>query len=236
MKLNSALLLAFFLLSIKLTAQESVNLSLYGNVTVPIADFKEAIDNSVGGAGVGVGTNFLFNPKGKKAYSPIFLGIDFSYVTFGRDKQEATTNGLPYKTTFNYYNISGVSRIFLTDKTEGLTPFIDGMLGLKIFNTRTKIDKDLIGTIINDQPEVIHTTNDTGLGYGLGVGFYKRHPHTEEGSGGASVSMRVMYLWGDKTSYVKRGSLQVDNGAVTYETGYANTNMILIQLGITIHD
>lgn len=225
-----------FLSVLQVTAQDTFNFALYGHLAIPSKEFKEAVDNSVGGTGVGFGTNVLINPKGKKGYSHAFFGVDFAYNTFGRDKQEATTNAPPYKTGFNHYAISGISRVFLTDKAEGFTPFIDGMLGLKIFNTRTKIDKDLLGTIVNAQPEVIHTTNDTGLGYGLGIGFYSRHIKSEDSSGHGSFSMRVMYLWGDKTSYVKRGSLQVDNGYVTYDTGYTKTNMIMIQFGIVISD
>ena len=48
--------------------------------------------------------------------------------------------------------------------------------------------------------------------------------------------LRAMYLWGDKTSYVKRGTVQVmPDGYVSYERGYTNTNMVLIQLGINIY-
>ena len=233
--LHRLIIICILLLSIQAAAQSTLNFALSGNLTIPSKEFKEAVDNSVGGTGVGFGTNVLINPKGKRGYSHVFFGMDFAYNTFGRDKQEATTNAPPYKTGFNHYVISGISRVFLTDKTEGFTPFVDGMLGLKIFNTRTKIDKDLLGTLVDDQPEVIHTTNDTGLGYGLGIGFYSRHIKSED-AGFGSFSMRVMYLWGDKTSYVKRGSLQVDNGYVTYDTGYAKTNMIMIQFGIIISD
>jgi opacity protein-like surface antigen len=215
-------------------AQETAMLSLSANLTIPTRAFKEAVDNPIGGAGVGLGTNLLLNPKGRKGYSPVFFGVDFSYVTFGRDKQESTASSPPYKTSFNHYSISGMSRVFLTDKTEGFTPFIDGMLGLKIFNTRTKVDKDLLDIVLNDdQPEVIHTTNDSGLGYGAGIGFYTRRLKSE-GEGSASFIFRALYLWGDKTSYVKRGSLVVDNGYISYETGYTKTNMILFQLGINI--
>ena len=215
-------------------AQESAQISVSLPLAFPTKDFKEAVDNDLEGIGVGVASNVLFNPKGKKGYSPVFFGVDFSYVTFGRDKQPSTNDTPPYKTTFNYYTINGIARIFLANKTEGFTPFVDGMMGLKIYNTRTKIDKDLLDTVFDeDQPEVIHTTNDTGLGYGIGVGFYNRKAH-DEGEGKGSFTLRVLYLWGDKVEYVKRGSLVVDNGFVNYETGFTNTNMFMVQLGFMI--
>jgi hypothetical protein len=228
-------LLAFVMLGYCARAQETVQVGITGAFTVPSEELKKAVYNPAGGLGIGFGTNVLFNPKGRKGYSPVFFGVDFNYVTFGRDKQEQTSNSPPYKTSYNYYSISGLSRLFLTDKTEGFTPFVDGMLGLKVFNTRTKIDKNFFDTVVwEEEEEVLNTTNDTGLGYGLGLGFYTRKDKSEGGDFG-TFTLRVLYLWGDKTSYVKRGSVKViDNSRVEYETGYTRTNMILIQLGINI--
>lgn len=227
--------LTFTLLQFSAFGQEKFQVGITSIFTVPSEELKKAVYNQAGGLGIGFGTNVLFNPKGSKGYSPVFFGVDFNYVTFGRDKQEQTSNNPPYKTSFNYYSISGMSRLFLSDKTEGFTPFVDGILGLKVFNTRTKIDKNFFDTVVwDEEEEVINTTNDSGLGYGLGLGFYTRK---DKSAGGdfASFSVRVMYLWGDKSSYVKRGSVKViDNSRVEYETGYTRTNMILIQLGINI--
>jgi hypothetical protein len=227
--------IVIFLQALKTYAQpEKSMFSFSAIVAVPTAEFNDAVNNESNGMGVGFNTNLLFNPKSKNAYSPVFFGGDFSYISFGRDKQPASGNLPAYKTTFNYYSINGIARLFLTDKTEGFTPFVDGMLGMKIYNTRTKIDKDLLNTVLNDdQPEVIHTTNDTGLDYGVGVGFYKRK-FREAGEGKGSLTLRVAYLWGDKIQYVKRGSLKVDAGTIDYETSYANTSMFLIQLGFNL--
>jgi hypothetical protein len=234
MNKKNTLLLILVVLAFTIYAQETAQISVSLPLAFPTKDFKEAVDNDIEGVGVGIASNVLFNPKGKNGYSPVFFGVDFSYVTFGRDKQPSTSDTPPYKTTFNYYTINGIARIFLTNKTEGFTPFVDGMLGLKIYNTRTKIDKDLLDTVFDeDQPEVIHTTNDTGLGYGVGIGFYNRKAHGE-GEGKGSFTLRVLYLWGDKVEYVKRGSLVIDNGFVNYDTGFTNTNMFMVQLGFMV--
>lgn len=214
---------------------EQVIVSLYANVSIPSSSFKAAIDNPNGGAGVGIGTQLLFNPKGKRGSSPFYPGIDFFYLTFGRDKQDGSTTVPPYKTTFNYYSIAPSVRFLLNQKTTGFTPFVDGQVGAKIFNTRTKIDKNAFDTILNDdQPEVINTTNDTGLGYGLGAGFFVRKARGENGVHLPSFTIRVQYLWGDDITYVKRGSVKIDNGYVSYDTATSDTNMFLIQLGIAI--
>lgn len=238
MKIQRLLLFLFSISILTVFSQdhETYQVSLLANVAIPSAELKEAVDNPIGGTAVGLGFNALFNPKGKKGYSPVFIGADFSYVTFGRDKQPSTPTAPPYKTSFNYYGISGQSRFFLSNKQVGFVPFVDGLLGVKIFNTRTKIDKNVINIIVNDdEPEVINTTNDAGLGYALGAGFYTRKALNENGNRDVSFTLRAMYHWGDQTSYVKRGSLAVNNGTVSYETGYTKTNMIMIQLGIILN-
>ena len=217
---------------------DQFQLNLYGNITIPSAEFKEAADNSIGGIGVGVGGNVLINPMGKRRHSFVFPGIDFSYLTFGRDKIASTKNSPPYKTTFNYYSVSGQIRVFLTGDREGIAPFIDGMVGLKVINTRTKIDKNALDYVFgDDQPEVIHSQNDAGLGNGAGLGVYwRRYNVSESGERHKKVSftLRAMYLWGDPTEYVKRGTVEVENGHVTFEEGTTMTNMVLIQLGVCL--
>lgn len=203
---------------------------------IPRPDLKGAVDNDLGGLGIGPGVNVLINPFGKRKGSHIYLGLDAQYLYFGRDKVAETTNAPPYKTSFNYYSVDGVARI-LPMQRNGLNIFIDGMLGLKIMNARTKIDKNAVQTIIADeQEEVISNVTDSGLGYGIGLGFFiKRYGDTEDGNKGLpSFSLRLVYSWGDKVAYVKRGSLVVDNGFVTYQQGWARTDMIQIQAGVYI--
>jgi hypothetical protein len=216
------------------TPTEPYIFSIYGNVGIPSPEFKKAVNNSIGGTGVGFGANILFNTGGKKKLSPLAFGIDLSYQYFGRDKIEATSSLPPYKTSFNLWNLSGVSRVLLSKRAEGFVPFVDGMLGVKIFTTRTKVDKSAVATALGDEEELVGVKNYEGLGYGVGMGWYTRKPHDQDGKN--SFSLRVMYLWGDRIKYVKRGSVQVDNGGnVTFETGYTYTNTILIQLGCALH-
>ncbi len=68
----------------KLTYSEPATFSLYGIFAIPDADFKQAIEKNIG---IGLGLATLINLSGKeKAPSPFALGIDASYLSFGRDK------------------------------------------------------------------------------------------------------------------------------------------------------
>jgi len=103
-------------------------------------------------------------------------------------------------------------------------------MGIKLYNTRIKIDESFFDTLFNpDDAEVLDNVNNTGMNFGLGAGFYT-HPQTYNGVG---FTMRALYMWGDEVDYVVRNSVKLTNNTLTYDTGTANTSMLLIQLGIT---
>jgi hypothetical protein len=221
------------LLSYPVAAQdyEKSQISVLINTAIPTLKLKQAVDNRMGGMGVGLGINGLINPKGNSGYSPVFFGGDFSWVGFGSVKQKSPSSPT-YKTTFNYYGLSGLSRLFLNNRSVGFVPFIDGQMGVQLFNTRTMTGNNIFKLIFDDQAELIHSTNYAGLSYGLGFGFYTRKARAEKGNLVPSTTARLMYHWGNKTRYVKRESVSVNGGSVYYETGYTHTNLIMIQFGI----
>ncbi|CAN5332261.1 hypothetical protein BH10BAC4_BH10BAC4_00510 [soil metagenome] len=217
------------------SAFDNMHFYLTGLVAVPSPQLSKAVNNDWSNLGVGLSSGILFNPFGQKQASPVLLGVDFSYITFGVDKIAKTPFSPPLKTTFNVYSINANARWLLGQRT-GFAPFVDGMVGIKIFNTRTKIDKDLLDTVLGtDQPEVINTTNDTGLNYGLGIGFFNRKERGVNSANG-SFTFRVLYVWGADAKYVVRDSITLDaNNYVHYETGYTKTDMILVQLGFVLY-
>lgn len=214
---------------------ESFQFTLNASGAFPMGEFKNAVAPNGGGFGIGGGFSALFNPKGKAEYFPVFLGADFNYLSFGRDKQSSTPDMPPLKTAFNYYGISALSRFFLSAKKSGIIPFIDGQVGLNIINTRTKIDKDLFDFVVGDDyPEVLNTTNDLGLLYGGSIGFYTRKPLNENGTRSGSFFMKAGYFGGDDIEHVKRGSLKWINGNATYQTTTTSVNNIIIQFGVIL--
>jgi hypothetical protein len=218
------------------TLREPFTFSIYANLGFPSSEFKDAVNNTIGGMGLGFGANTLFNLNGKKqSPSPVAMGVDMDYFFFGKDKIDGSSTAPPYKTSFNLWNWSAITRLTLSKRSTGFVPFVDGSLGVKIFNVKTKIDKDALDYVLGDTEEdIIGIKNYTGLGYGAGFGFFTRKP--KDYGNEASFSLRLMYLWGDEIEYIKRGTLEVDgSGNLTFETGFTNTNMILVQLGVTIH-
>ncbi len=207
-----------------------INFYLTSQLAVPSKEFREVINNDFGNAGVGIGTGLVFSPLLENRSSPFLIGLDFGYFTYGQEKTAATTTAPPLKTTHNVFTWNAIGRLRPKYEQGSITPFIDGLLGLKLYNTKTKINKDIVDFIFNDdQREVINNVKDTGVNYGLGVGFYT-NPKRRSNPG---FTLRVLYLWGDEVNYVVRNSVALDpDGFVTFDTDRANTSMLIIQLGI----
>jgi hypothetical protein len=207
-----------------------------GTVAIPSPELRKALNNSFGNIGVGIGAGVLFNPFGKKRASPMLIGMDAGYITYGVDKIASTNNSPPLKTSFNVYSIHAAGR-FLLKQESGIAPFIDGMVGAKIFNTRTKVDKDAVDFILNNNiPEVIHTTNDTSLSYAAGIGFFTRKPATGPNKPLASFTARVLYVWGADATYVVRDSITIDSSnTLHYQTASTSTSMWLINIGFVLY-
>lgn len=209
------------------------NLHFYlaGMIAVPQREFRDVIDNSFGNLGYGFNTGILLSPVGQKKPSPVLLGIDFGYIHYGIDKIEGTSTMPGLKTSHNIYTWNGTARLMPKLYSGAITPFVDGMLGVKLFSSKTKIDKNLLNIALNDnQPEVINNAKDYGLNYGLGLGFFTNSKNLSY----TGFSLRLLYFWGDNANYVVRNSLRIDsNQNVTFQTGEAKTSMVMIQLGFT---
>lgn len=209
----------------------SVNFYFTLQSAIPSSEFRKVIDNEFGNLGYGLGTGIVISPLGENKPSPFLLGLDFGYFTYGQEKQEATANTPSLKTSHNVFTWNAVGRLKPKHYRGRVTPFADGLIGVKLFNSKTKIDKNISHIIFNDnQREVINNVKDTGLNYGVGVGFYT-NPKKQNHPG---FTLRILYLWGDEVKYVVRNSVMMDgNGNVTFSTDRANTSMVIVQLGIT---
>lgn len=216
---------------------DQFHVSVFGNVAFPISELRKAVDNDMGSLGVGAGTSILVNPTMKTKNSPVFIGLDLNYLTFGRDKTDGSAAAPAYKTSFNFYSICGMMRLYPDPEKIGFSPFIDGMLGLKLVNARTKVDKDLFNTINNDKDDVINNATDKGLGYAVGLGFVSRK-YRESTDGTMrkreSITIRITYHGGAPITHVKRGSVVIDNGNVTFQTEEAKPDMIVLQVGLFV--
>lgn len=217
--------------SLEETATPVGGFFLFGLVTgFPDAQFKEAMDSNFGGPSLGFTTSFGFNPYGSRRESPLLLGLDFTYHSFGRDQTTDPITSVLYKTSFNHYFVGPLARLYPIRKDK-LIPFLEATAGLSILNTRIKTNE------FDDSGEtfVLDSESDKGFGYSIGIGFHTNRVKEDLEQLRTSFFMKLLYSWGDRSSYVKRDSVSVVDDVYSYETGYTSTNMLQVQVGVLFY-
>lgn len=216
---------------------EKAHISFYGNLGFPLGEFRQTIQNSIGGNGVGLGSGMLFNPKKESAFSPVMIGLEVNYLHLGTEKTPES-NFLPQlKTSYNYITLGPVIRAILSQKDQGMIPFVDGFVGMKLLNTNTRIDNTILDTLLDQEYlESLLSTNYEGLGYGFGVGFFTRKLDKGDINVGNSFYLKLNYAYGDRLTYVRKGSIDVDSeGFITYKNGKTQTGILSLQAGIMLY-
>jgi hypothetical protein len=223
-RLVSALaLLGMFSVSQQSLAQMG-EVSIEGLVGVPQADFRNEINRA--GLGIGLTGGYQF-PR-----SPVQVGAKFGFMNYGIDRRNA-----PLSTTIpditvrveNQYNIvQGHGYLRLTPPTGPFRPYVEGLAGFNYLFTQTAIYER------GSNEEKLTDTNfdDTAFSYGLGGGF-KVLLYADAGSN-MYLDMRANYMFGNSATYLKKGSITVENGQAYYDAYRSATDMLLLQVGVSI--
>ncbi|MEX2478173.1 MAG: hypothetical protein WD357_07025 [Gracilimonas sp.] len=207
----------------------------------PQGEYKESLDR------LGYGLNF--NGYYRTESSPMGFGFDINFMNFGVDsREEPISSNIPdvRVEVTNSYNLFQFLLLGKLQPVDGaLRPYAEGLAGVNYFYTSTTINE----RNNSSSDPIASDTNfkDFAFGYGGGAGtmirvFDKsgRPPkYNEEGSEMVSpkagyINLGVRYLFGSEAEYLREGSIQVNNGSVTYDTFRSRTNMMIIQLGFVI--
>jgi hypothetical protein len=184
--------------------------------------------------------------------APVMLGLEGGVLTYGSDSRETPLPGFP-AVNAQLEVKSHIYPVHLFVRFGGrrgkVRPYVDGQLGLKSFETKTQIRLKE-----NSQETFAEDTksSDTAFSCGASAGLLIRVWHEggaeesaeSEGarrSGGGGdlgfvlIDLRVGYLAGTEAEYVKDSSITPTGGDVTYEMSKSATNLLIFQLGVTLH-
>jgi hypothetical protein len=228
MKRTIRFVFAFTLVGIFSIPQQSFaqmgEVSIEGLIGIPQADFRNEINRA--GLGIGLTGGYQF-PR-----SPVQVGAKFGFMNYGIDRRNA-----PLSTTIpditvrveNQYNIvQGHSYLRLTPPSGPFRPYIEGLAGFNYLFTQTAIYER------GSNEEKLTDTNfdDTAFSYGLGGGF-KVLLYADAGSN-MYLDMRANYMFGNSATYLKKGSIAIENGQAYYDAYRSATDMLLLQVGVSI--
>ncbi len=217
---------ALFFVSNVVYAQRG-DISIEGIVAVPQADFRTEVDRL--GLGFGVSGGYQF-PR-----TPFYLGAKLGFINYGVDRRNAPlSTTIPDLTVrvINQYNIVQghmIARV-ITPKAP-FRPYVEGLVGLNYLFTQTSIrERNTNETTLTDT-----NFDDTAFSYGLGGGFkILLYNDGETGESDVYLDLRANYLFGNSANYLKKGSIRIENGQALYDVHRSATDMLLIQVGVSI--
>ncbi|WP_137758405.1 hypothetical protein [Pontibacter sp. SGAir0037] len=192
----------------------------------PVGAFRSTYPN---GDAIGGTFGLLVNPL--KRATALEVGAQVSYLSQGIHKVE--TNNTAYhdvlKTAHSIIPIHLVARL-KSQTTSLVKPYLDGLAGISIFNTRTKIKEDLLDFMQDGhQPVILNKHNSTGISYGLGAGLLFHTGKSKE----TMADIRLVYLYSPIEKYVQRGHVTVlQDGFPAYSFSLSETSMFMLQLNL----
>ncbi len=209
--------------------QASINL-LLGQ---PQNEFQDNVEDF----GFGLGGNFGYH----FGASPIMLGAEFQYMIYGSQTRRVPfSETIPdvtveVETSNNILLFHALAR--LQSSTGTFRPYLDGLLGLNYFFTETSVrDEDGL-----DEP-IASSTNqdDAAFSYGAGGGVMLRVYQSQKPAGGVKLSevlidFRIRYLFGGEATYLKEGSITVNDGQVAIDALRSRTDLLTYQLGVSFN-
>jgi hypothetical protein len=189
----------------------------------PQGDFRDNLDRTA----VGINGSIAYGiPK-----SPIQLGIELGIMIYGEDERFENFNpNIPevrVKVVTDYSIFT--SHFFLRYEAlnGNVRPYVDGLVGLNYLFTKTEVqDRN------NQNNEIASETNfdDTAFSYGIGGGTKILVYSTPENL--VFINLKARYLFGDNAKYLQPGSIEVNNGVLTFDESESQTNLLTIHLGV----
>ncbi len=202
---------------------------------IPGSQLKQNLQSDFGALTLGFSAGFGLNPLGKERESPLLIGLDFSYHTFGRDKTTDPFTDIRYKTSYNKFFVGPVARFYLPIRGK-LAVFTEGMAGAHVMNSRIKVDQTIFDN--NEEEILIDSENDTSLGYGFGLGLHTRKQDSGKfdlPEAHASFFFRLSYLSGDRSRHMERDSVSIIDDVLSYRTTYSSMGLLQVSVGLILY-
>jgi hypothetical protein len=205
--------------------QVSATIYLGLSYAQPVGEFKSTYPK-----GQAIGPTFGLLVKPNPNFRYLQVGAEVSYLADGiRTIDVPNFNAYTLKTAHSFIPIHAVVRL-KPEKYKSVVPYLDGLAGITIFNTRTKVKQDVFTWFRKgEEAEVLNKQNTTVFNYGLAAGLHFGNPRKK----GWRADLRLVYLQSPIARYVKPDGIIITNdGYPNYKFSYSETSMFLLQFNV----
>jgi hypothetical protein len=222
-------------------AQERTTMSMNLHVVSPQGPFRKNVDR------LGVGIQFSGAYRFDK--TPFSLGAEFAFHNYGVDSRDEPLSPTIPDLRVQVDNSYNQLALLLVARAEPFTygsvrPHLEALWGTNYFFTETTISN----RFSTDDEPIARDTNieDWAMTWGGGAGVQIMVYETQsQVFGGIGDDMKTVptkvfltigtrYMFGNEATYLKKGSVRVRNGQVTYGTSRSKTDMMIVQVGVTV--
>ena len=220
MKLNLFLMLTWLIPCLGYAQQFDTDLNFF--VGSPQGDFRDNLDETA----VGINGSIAY----ALAESPVQLGIELGIMTYGEDRRSESFNpDIPevrvnVVTSYDIFTGHALLRYEVPGRI--IRPYVDGLIGLQYLFTKTEVQDR------NDQfDNIASDTNfdDTAFSYGVGGGVKFRVYSSPTRQ--AFINIKARYLLGGEAEYLQPGSIEIDDGTLTFDVSESETDILTLHLG-----
>ncbi|WP_299459470.1 hypothetical protein [uncultured Microscilla sp.] len=225
MIMRKQLVTLVFLLALVFTAHAQIHTGINATTGFPLNEFKAQNP----GTAFGININMFF-PHSES--SPVFWGVDLNFQGMGAREVSKVVNtdvnGTSVPIDFKLANrnrlFSGHFVIRAKVPTQGVQPYVEGLVGLKYFYTRTFIKEINTGNSAVSEQEMTRNSSVGGeslqrsiaFSHGLGIGAQMMFSQFF----GANIGLR--YLWGSPAKYYTKQDIRDFDVAITANNGVGN--------------
>ncbi len=216
---------ALLVLMLPAFAHGQLNVGGYFTIALPQGEFDEAVENN----GYGLTGQALFSVPG----SPVAVGASFGGVIYGRETREEpfslTIPDVPVEVETTNYILLGHLVLRIQPPGGAFRPYADGVIGFHYLFTQT--------TIESREEDIASDTNfDDGVfSYGGGGGImFQVYDGAASKPVNVYVDVGARYLKGGKARYLKEGSIRREDGRVLYDIEESKTDLLAINIGVTV--
>lgn len=189
-------------------------------MNIPVGDFNQVWGRNFWG----FSANFTYPGR----LLPFDYGFDFAYAVMGsRGARVSVPQGSlgvqEGELTVKSRLFSYMGEVRLQPLHGQVSPYLEGMFGVRQFNTRSGLNMDASSDPVTYEKQANAWTGAYGWAVGTFVGFGSQF----------YVEGRVERLWGGRVSYVDPTSITISNsGEVSYGTLSSATDVVNVHLGV----
>lgn len=168
--------------------------------------------------------------------SPVAMGLDFGFLTYGTTRRyEPFSPNIPEVTVRvrTSHNIGFGHFLARMQPVDGqIRPYIDGLIGFNYLFTESTISDERTNEEIAGSTNFDDITLSGGLAAGAKFHLYETFDSESDKVVRIYLNLRARYLLGGEAEYLKRGSIETDNGNFTYDIDRSRTDLLSFHIGI----